>query len=226
MNQTLHEEIRRESECYRRDHTNYVRTYDTYFADKKYGPSKWRNKDSLSQKQAEALFQFLFDFGVMHLRRMKDEDKKKERRNLRENVQWALKWTTYLAGKSIADVDFNEEVETEDQSMRIREVMINAYNAAEGIGARPTMTSKILHVINPELFVMWDEKIIRYVGTGDTASGYVDSFLPEMQRLAVEAISDAMTAEGISDEDAVKLLTSCSHPLAKVLDEYNFMKSR
>lgn len=102
----------------------------------------------------------------------------------------------------------------------------NAKRRNESTGA-----SKMLHIINPKLFVMWD---------GAIRSGYIcklkrglekenwiwyTEFLQEMQNLAKQAIREAMEQEKKHSHDqAIELLTGCRHTLAKALDEYNFMK--
>ena len=92
-----------------------------------------------------------------------------------------------------------------------------------------TGTSKILHAaVNRCLFVMWDDCIRSEYGCDvvGEASGkeYAHYFLPEMQRLAECAISQMREKEERSRADAIESLTLCGHTLAKVLDEYNYVK--
>ena len=94
-----------------------------------------------------------------------------------------------------------------------------------------TGASKMLHIIYPELFVMWD---------GAIRTGYIcklqsklekrdwiwyTEFLQEMQRLAKQAVCEVMEQEkNHSRETAIASLTGCKRTLAKAMDEYNFMK--
>lgn len=90
-----------------------------------------------------------------------------------------------------------------------------------------TGASKMLHIINPKLFVMWD---------GAIRSGYIcklekkdwiwyTEFLQEMQRLAKQAVCEVMEQdESHSRETAIASLTGCKRTLAKAMDEYNFLK--
>ena len=88
--------------------------------------------------------------------------------------------------------------------------------------------SKILHAINPNLFIMWDNDIERdywnIVGFPN-GKGYAYKFLPEMRRQADEALRDVMKHKSlIGQDDAIRCLKGkrCDHSLAKVLDEFNF----
>ena len=85
-----------------------------------------------------------------------------------------------------------------------------------------TGASKIMHVINPDLFIMWDKAIRGGYGYADTRD--YGEFLLRMQRLAEYAISQIMDVESRSRDSAVESLTTCGHSLAKVLDEYNYVK--
>ena len=69
---------------------------------------------------------------------------------------------------------------------------------------------------------MWDEDIRGGYGCADTRD--YGEFLLRMQRLAEYAIAQIMNEENRSCDDAVEWLTICGHSLAKVLDEYNFVK--
>ena len=102
--------------------------------------------------------------------------------------------------------------------------------SVKGVGH--TISSKILHTIHPSLFIMWDTDIrngygfSNYNSRGAPAEGYVYRFLPRMQRLAEYAIRQVQVKEKRSRVDATSSLKNKDRPytLAKVLDEYNFMK--
>ena len=88
-----------------------------------------------------------------------------------------------------------------------------------------TGASKILHMIYPELFVMWDGVIRGGYGFGGKYEGEqcVD-FLRRMQRLAKYAISQIEKKCGVSRDKAIARLQCDGHTLAKALDEYNYVK--
>ena len=88
-----------------------------------------------------------------------------------------------------------------------------------------TGASKILHLIYPELFVMWDGAIRGGYGSGGKYEGvqYVD-FLRRMQVLANYAIEQVKKECGVCRQDAIESLKCDVHTLAKTLDEYNYVK--
>ena len=86
-------------------------------------------------------------------------------------------------------------------------------------------TSKILHAaVNPELFVMWDNKIRDGYSLQNSGYSYAYEFLPRMQKQAREAVEQVMNKKRLSRDDAIKYLTPCGRSLAKVIDEYNYVK--
>ncbi len=76
-------------------------------------------------------------------------------------------------------------------------------------GVKYTGSSKVMSIFNPALFVMWDTNIRRHYGikkSQPTANDYL-GFLKEMQ-----------------EEFGGVLWRSKQTPLAKVIDEYNYVK--
>ena len=86
-----------------------------------------------------------------------------------------------------------------------------------------TAASKILHIINPELFVMWDRAIISGYGGYNRRLFYTD-FLRRMQKLANYAIHQFEKECGVCRDVAIERLQCDGHTLAKTLDEYNYVK--
>lgn len=131
-----------------------------------------------------------------------------------------------LKNDTILDVCLNKDK---------RELICRSFKVLAGCNRKghneATGASKMLHIINPELFVMWD---------GAIRSGYIcklqgklekkdwiwyTEFLQEMQRLTKQAVCEVMEQnESHSRDTAIASLTGCKHTLAKALDEYNFMK--
>jgi hypothetical protein len=56
-----------------------------------------------------------------------------------------------LQGKTFLDINFDDK--------EIKDAIMKCYEAARIKYFGPTAISKILHLFNPEIFVMWDEKI-------------------------------------------------------------------
>ena len=94
----------------------------------------------------------------------------------------------------------------------------NAKKRNEATGA-----SKTLHMIHPDLFLMWDASIVRGYGGHFKPLLYTD-FLRRMQRLANYAIGQMVKECCVSRECAIESLKCEEHTLAKTLDEYNYVK--
>ena len=127
-------------------------------------------------------------------------------------------------GKTILDVSFDKE--TCELICRSFKRLANCNNNGRN---EATGASKLLHIINPDLFVMWDGAIrTGYIcKLGKTNEGWIwyTEYLREMQQLAKCAVEQVRANEQHhSDEGAIASLTGCKHSLAKALDEYNFMK--
>jgi len=101
-----------------------------------------------------------------------------------------------------------------------------AYDAIYRAGPRAeyTGTSKILHCLNPALFVMWDSSIRKGYGVGGSPASYAQVFMPKMQALARQAVAEVMLAKGVWVDEALRELCACGHSLAKVVDEFNYAK--
>ena len=124
-----------------------------------------------------------------------------------------------LKGENILDVCLDE---------RNRELICRSFKVLASCNRKgrnePTGTSKMLHIINPHLFVMWDTAIRgEYIVSGNWIQ--YTGFLRKVQQLAKQAVCEVLENEKThSRETAIASLTGCKHSLAKALDEYNFMK--
>ena len=151
----------------------------------------------------------------------------KHQGELMSRLEQTLRLTSHLCEKTLLDVDFLEATSVDGERLTISEVIHRSWvTISKCSDVDLVVASKILHAINPELFVMWDTKIIVKHGAISISFRYSDRFLPKMQQLAECAISQIMDAESISRESAIDSLTRCSHSLARVLDEYNFVLTR
>ena len=109
-------------------------------------------------------------------------------------------------------------------------------------GVGDTIASKILHTINPELFVMWDNSIkvrqghpksirgdrITYCRPDKCAVWFI-KFLREMKDTAKEAVNQVGSVESLKSclhDSAFEALKDEAYlpGLAKIIDEYNYMK--
>jgi hypothetical protein len=144
-----------------------------------------------------------------------------------ERVGPFIKATKALA---IDSVDFNKYIDIDGNHFSVFEAIVMIFNKiANCHGNRTTAGAKILGIINPALFVMWDDTIaMRYSsGAQDIFNGIgYASFLKKMQNAAHVCQSDFKSRFGY-DNIALflseKLEVMPPLTLAKFLDEYNWI---
>jgi len=87
-----------------------------------------------------------------------------------------------------------------------------------------TGASKVLHLLAPSFFMMWDDKIREHYGVGADGDGYYE-FLRKMRDEVREAIKSYSRERGIADYSKAReeLEKNFSKPLLKVMDEYNYL---
>ena len=136
-----------------------------------------------------------------------------------------------LAGAAIEGVDFGKSIHRRDTTLTTIETIDEVYRPLASIGFRfgRTAASKLLHLLQPSLFAMWDGPIwhayksrLRQAGRRFTYS----LFLQEIQRMARDVCVDCRQMGVRGDPSAY--LSGClgySPPktLAKYLDEYNWV---
>ena len=121
----------------------------------------------------------------------------------------------------IESVNFNKVITTHSGDYgTISECITYVFNKLSNCyGDRPTFAAKTLGILNPKLFVMWDQTIAaRY------SFDYVE-FLKDMQNSAQMVKLDSCTIFGIGDPAkflSKELGISPQVPLAKFIDEYNW----
>ena len=124
-----------------------------------------------------------------------------------------------LESQTILDVDLSDD--------KIRALIGSCFDKVAKSNAKKrneaTGASKTLHMINPDLFLMWDASIIRGYGGHFKVLPYAD-FLRRMQRLANYAICQIEKECGVSRGEAIARLKCDGHTIAKALDEYNYVK--
>ena len=183
--------------------------------------SKWRDPPTLDKDEVGKVRDFV-------ARTWKTRNMQAKSEHLLPALKKVLPKLNKLRGKTILDVCLDESIDGKN----IADVICSSFKRIANCGppskrnGRPnnevTGASKMLHIINPKLFVMWDRAIISGYG-GYKCIKYTD-FLRRMQRLANYAINQVEKECGVSREDAIESLRCDGHTLAKTLDEYNFMK--
>ena len=79
-----------------------------------------------------------------------------------------------------------------------------------------TATTKLMHGINPNLFVMWDNGIYQKYGCYNNSAGYI-RFMESMQEIVLEILKQ------YRKEDIIK---ETNRTLPKLIDEYNWINYR
>jgi hypothetical protein len=106
-------------------------------------------------------------------------------------------------------------IEKSDKIGTLNDEILNAkWKTDKGRTRRvgPTATSKVLHLVNPDLFMIWDSKIRKTYGFKDSGAEYV-CFLSIMQNWSKKLGS------------VVKNLQfQYGKSIAKIIDEYNWKK--
>lgn len=133
-----------------------------------------------------------------------------------------------LEGETLEDIVFDKTKSVGDEKLKNQEVIHRIFDKTSDMGKngyRPVPASKLLNMVNPKLFVMWDNNIGReYVPKLD-GDHYAYEFLPRMQQEANEAIETFMKDMGLDRIAAIKEIENrYGRTLAKLVDEYNYIK--
>lgn len=139
---------------------------------------------------------------------------------------------------TVTNLNLANTVNINNRPMTVHEVIQHCYDTLRDIGYRfgPTATSKLLHVLQPELFVMWDKDILavykkKNCQVFDGGEGYC-AYLQIMQKLATEVYDSFKNASlspsaEANQNPALYLSTQMNYSppktLAKYLDEYNWV---
>ena len=221
----LYEDIRKGCERYHQRYADYDHAYDKFFKEK--CQPKWDNPSSLDEAEIDKIIVFLRGWNC---RRRMDPDA------LLSTLPEVLADLKELQNYTILDVEFTEKT---------KELIWGSFNSLANCGAKKrngfrenesVAASKVLHLINPGLLVMWDTNIRGSRSWGcwpDELSwywpGYAEEFLPKVQQRIRMAINELVNDRELSsDGEAVRFFTGyCKHnSLAKIIDEYNFVISR
>jgi len=109
----------------------------------------------------------------------------------------------------------NENVEAIKKIFKVlSEVSLNTEKKKFTLGS--TGPSKLMHGINPKLFVMWDDGICAHYGCAPTADGYIH-FMQFMQHIAQALLKNPSNR---------KKLEATGRTLPKLIDEYNWINFR
>ena len=180
--------------------------------------NRWQNSDYLDTDEVNRIITFVNQWKCMMPRNQRNIEK------VLVGLKRTLPELNRLKSYTLLNVNFDE---TTSGGLSIAQLIEKSFDIIADAGQRfeSVATSKMLNVaINSDLFVMWDNNIQHGYRVDNKGYSYAHEFLPRMQQLAQEAIAQIVENEDRSRSDAIKSLTPCSQSLAKVLDEYNYMK--
>jgi hypothetical protein len=127
-----------------------------------------------------------------------------------------------LMQETIQDADFYDSA----LRMKVRYLFDRFADCAGIRRYESTDASTILHTILPKLFVLWDNNIKEKVKVQTRGANYSGVFLLKMQRELNEAIKTCINEIRQNRQTAVSFIEQkCDNKtLAKLVDEYNYMK--
>ena len=133
-----------------------------------------------------------------------------------------------LLNENLWDLDLSKRIMVQGTPSETSDVIYRVFKRFRDIGyhLREVATSKLLHHIQPNLFIMWDNKIMNAYGVKKTPEDYVYTFMPYMKDKANEVINSYVKDFGVSREEALEKLNAYKthKTLVKLLDEYNWIQ--
>jgi len=125
----------------------------------------------------------------------------------------------------LEEVDFTNAVDDTTKGDIIRRLFDKLQSFLGLVGA-----SKVLHVLLPDLIVMWDNKIITHYKVPRSVHGFLE-FQKKMKTELEEAIDSYAREHQVGREEAVRRILQERYgeklrPLTKLLDEYNWVITR
>jgi len=135
-----------------------------------------------------------------------------------------------LNDETLGDINFDKTKEVGHRKLSNSKIIHHVFSMFCDIGYRFrwVATSKVLHMINPKLFVMWDNDICAGYLLSLSASSYAYRFMPLMKQEVNEAVNTCMKNQNCNRNTAIKeIMQTCDgKTLAKLVDEYNWIKYR
>ncbi len=190
--------------------------YHDYLSEKNW--ERW-NSPCVSDSEVERLFKFLNQWSSRY---PSDAEAVASFKQAYKRVFPVL---TALEGQTIEDIDFERRIYEDFTSAEaIRQVFDHI--ARCGVRYESTATSKILHTINPSLFVMWDEAIRGGYAVQVSGQQYAHRFLPRVQKELTQAIATCMRETQCDRTAAIAAIRHLGGDtfLTKLADEYNYAK--
>lgn len=210
--------------------TNYDSSYLKLFAQESLLARLRQNPDAVSADEFEAtVVKFLNEWGGRHIRK----DTEVAGIFLSGLCRLQDKFQS-LCNYTLINIDFDHHGElVQDIFKCLRLISWENRGASRSVTVHlgETFASKLAHVVNPLLFVMWDDGIAGRFWMRKMIESFRDyvGFLKLMQEEAKSVVSDFQAFAG--SEDPALFLShefgySITKPLTKFLDEYNWLRSQ
>ncbi len=189
----------------------------------------WKNLYNLSNKEVKRkIIGFLNKWHC----RLAVTDELAERIKLAHEQM--IPFLTALESETLEDFEFQKEKEVEGKRFSIEKILTKIFDCFSNIGYnfKGVAASKLLSLINPNLFVMWDTPICQAYGIRSPTEPYyrdkmyVPDFFHLMKRKANDVIVSYIDENKCSRKEAIEAINHLKkgRPLAKLLDEYNWVK--
>jgi len=118
-------------------------------------------------------------------------------------------------GERLIDIDINNP--------EIISIMTSCFNAFVNV-CGPTGASKALHLLKPDLFVMWDDNIRNAYRVSTSSEDYIE-FLRKTKRIAEQVVSEYAKDRGLPLNKALEEIErQLRVSLLKAIDEYNYLR--
>ncbi len=158
---------------------------------------------NLYKKDIDIVIKFLKEWGRMDRVIGKLKKQMGEGRFIEVNISAGKNCQKYffmINKYKFTTIDFGNKISSEKEILRLKD--INEIIFSEFSNAlRWTSPSKIMHMVNPKLFLMWDDKIRTKWGCGYGARAYTN-FLIRMQLEYNELIEDFTKIQNIKRDNA------------------------
>jgi len=156
---------------------------------------------------------------------------------LKMNTIKIIPYITFIKNENILNLNFNQKYRYDNKDIKTSDIIEKCYSILRHncIKFGPTTTSKFLHIVHPEIFVMLDGKILNHYRTtkkaSDSGKGY-RIYLENMQKMAcnisnqydnIKLTPPKHKNEKINEYLSRNLNFQPEKSLAKYIDEYNWV---
>ena len=180
----------------------------------------WDNLDKVTTRDAE---QVILKFLNNWLCRIPYKHPKE----VRKALQKSSKYVYLLKKERLEDVNFHKKIKVGDEKLEIRDIIEKSFKPLDEVNrVGSTAISKIMHMINPNLFVMNDAEIREKYGYADNAEGYIN-FLMRMQILLNEVLDEYCRRHRVNQKTAKKGILREAHKhetITTLIDNFNWLK--